>query len=50
MIAKVDVIIIEKTLKRPRPPDSIDFGNLIPTSDNKITSVNKTAICAINLF
>ena len=32
------------------PPESIDFGNLIQTSDNKINSVNKTAICAINLF
>ncbi len=49
-MAKVDVEIINKTLNKLKPPASIDFGNLIPASDNRITNVNKTAMCAIILF
>ena len=46
----VDVTHIANTLKRPNPPVSNDFGNLIPRRAKSINIVNNTAICAIILF
>ena len=50
MIAIKDVPHIANTLKRPNPPDSNDFGSLMPKRAKSINRVNSTATCAIILF
>ena len=43
-IDKIDVEIMAITRNNPSPPDSMLFGNLIPTNAKSMTNVKRTAI------